>query len=274
MSFLARFMLLMVLPLVALAVPNYINYQGRLLDNNGIPVTQSNMTMVVSIWTASTAGVKLYQENQTVNVDDGVYSFQIGNGTGGVPAWSPSSLFNTSAPRFIELSIQGQTLTPRHQILSAPFTLQSGNSDNLGGQPIGYFGTAAGENSLQNQINNLAGQLSALQGICEAAHGYWSGSACLPTIAVLPNSKGDDYYPVAAIQLHRVWIGDEQEILCLEPFYRAYPDVKGGILPVKTCNGAQVLEDPDPRGCGFGKESQIIYLDASKCDAYIKGGKG
>jgi hypothetical protein len=177
MKFLACFMLLMVMPLAALAVPNYINYQGRLLDNNGIPITQSGMTMVVSIWTAPTAGTKLYQENQTVNVDDGVYTFQIGNGTGGTPAWNPASLFNTSSPRFVELTVQGQTLTPRMQLLSAPFTLQSGNSDNLGGQPISYFGTVAGENSLQNQITALQGQVDLLQQKldCNSASGSkWS----------------------------------------------------------------------------------------------------
>lgn len=268
-----RFLALLALPVFALAVPNYINYQGRLLDGSGIPVTQSGMSMVVSIWTAPTGGSKLYQENQTVDVDDGVYSFQIGNGTGGTPAWSPTSLF-MSGSRFIELTIQGQTLTPRHELLSAPFTLQSGNSDNLGGQPIYYFGTAAGEAALQNQINDLSNQLGSLQVICELSNGLWdvNGKKCLKTIAVLPDKQSGNLIPIS--QLRKKWTDSEQELECSEPHYHAYPDpTKGGIMAVTDCKGQQTLEEPDPRGCAFGKESAVIYVDINECVGF-GGGKG
>jgi len=191
MKFMIRFILLMALPLVALAVPNYINYQGRLLDNNGIPITQNSMAMVVSIWTASVAGTKLYQENQTVDVNDGVYAFQIGNGTGGTPAWDPTNLFNTSSPRFVELTVQGQTLTPRFQLLSAPFTLQSGNSDNLGGNPPAFYGTASMQIALQNQIAGLQGQLID---ICNAsATSKWSYNQSFCFGGAVPKCKGSDF---------------------------------------------------------------------------------
>lgn len=274
MRFLARFLLLLALPMVALAVPNYINYQGRLLDNNGIPITQNNMAMVVSIWTASTAGTKLYQENQTVNVNDGVYAFQIGNGTGGTPVWNPSSLFNTSSPRFVELTVQGQTLAPRIQLLSAPFTLQSGNSDNLGGQPIGYFGTVTAENSLQNQISDLYNKLGSMQVMCEMNHGFWDGTSCKPAIAVLPSADGKDFYPIS--QLRKLWTESELELECTGPHYHAYPQPggKGGMMPVKNCNGVSTQEEPDPRGCAFGKESAVVYIELSTCEAFIVKGDG
>jgi len=157
------YLILILFPVAALAVPGTINYQGRLLDNNGIPVTQADMTFVISIWSAASAGSKIYEETHGVDVDDGVYSFQIGGGTGGTPVWNPSGFFNTASPRFVQLVVNGEILSPRHQLLSAPFTLQSGNSDALGGQGINYFGTAAQVNSLQNQINDLTGQIENLQ---------------------------------------------------------------------------------------------------------------
>src|SRR5690606_31642822 len=71
-------------PVLAATPPAWVNFQGRLLDDGGVPVTQSDMAFVVKIWSdpASTLPANLkYSESHTVNVDDGVYSFPIGSGT-------------------------------------------------------------------------------------------------------------------------------------------------------------------------------------------------
>jgi len=61
-------------------VPSLINYQGRLTDSNGAPVTGSK-TFAISIYDAATAGNLLYSESiGAVTLDsNGVYSFQFGN---------------------------------------------------------------------------------------------------------------------------------------------------------------------------------------------------
>ena len=63
-------------------VPSLINYQGRLTDSGGEPVTGSR-SFTLSIYDASTSGVLLYTENIGVVTLDakGIYSFQFG-GTG------------------------------------------------------------------------------------------------------------------------------------------------------------------------------------------------
>jgi hypothetical protein len=63
-------------------VPSLINYQGRLTDSEGAPVTGSK-NFVISIYDAATDGTLLYTETiGAVTLDDnGVYSFQFG-GTG------------------------------------------------------------------------------------------------------------------------------------------------------------------------------------------------
>jgi hypothetical protein len=63
-------------------VPSLINYQGRLTDANGDPVTGSK-NFAISIYDAATNGTLLYTETiGAVTLDDnGVYSFQFG-GTG------------------------------------------------------------------------------------------------------------------------------------------------------------------------------------------------
>jgi len=62
------------------AVPGLINYQGRLTDSNGDPVTGSK-TLAVAIYDAATGGNLLYTENiGAVTLDDrGIYSFQFGS---------------------------------------------------------------------------------------------------------------------------------------------------------------------------------------------------
>jgi hypothetical protein len=61
------------------AVPAQINYQGRLTDANGDPVT-GEVSMSLKMFDAATAGNELYSEDiGTVTLDDnGVYSFQFG----------------------------------------------------------------------------------------------------------------------------------------------------------------------------------------------------
>jgi hypothetical protein len=61
-------------------VPSLINYQGRLTDSNGAPVSGSK-NFALSIYDAETGGNLLYTENiGAVTLDaNGVYSFQFGS---------------------------------------------------------------------------------------------------------------------------------------------------------------------------------------------------
>jgi hypothetical protein len=61
-------------------VPSLINYQGRLTDSNGAPVT-GNKNFAISIYDAATGGNLLYEETiGAVTLDaNGVYSFQFGS---------------------------------------------------------------------------------------------------------------------------------------------------------------------------------------------------
>ena len=64
---------------VAYSIPSEINYQAALFDENGDPVS-GNKTMSVRIYDESVDGNLLYEENMgTVEVVQGVYSFQMGS---------------------------------------------------------------------------------------------------------------------------------------------------------------------------------------------------
>ena len=66
------------LSVTTLATPiGPMNYQGRLLNDNGIPVT-GVYSINVRIFDASVGGVQLYyEEHSSVFVNDGVYSFRV-----------------------------------------------------------------------------------------------------------------------------------------------------------------------------------------------------
>ena len=99
------------------AVPSLINYQGRLTEANGDPVTGSK-TFIITIYDAETVGNVLYTENiGAVTFDDnGVYRFQFGAAGAGIGA----ALAN-SAEQWLELNIDGDSQTTRDRVLAVPF---------------------------------------------------------------------------------------------------------------------------------------------------------
>lgn len=179
---------------MAQAVPMLVNYQGMYVDNAGVPVTQTNTPVVISIWddpTSTNTTNRKYQEQHSSNVSDGNFSLKIGSGSSQIGTFD-AALFDTSSALYLQLNINGEDMLPRVRFLSAPYTLQSENSTKLGNQPLAYFASAtdltnlqtslnteitnrgtdvdteesariAADNSLQNQINTLSSTDTTLQ---------------------------------------------------------------------------------------------------------------
>lgn len=165
---LTLFLLACCLASIAHAVPLLVNYQGTYVDNAGVPVTQPNTAVIISIWNHPTGTDvflnRKYQENHIVNISDGNFSLKIGSGS------SPSgtfdaNLFDTTEDRYLQLTINGEIMLPRVRFLSAPYTLQSENSARFGNQLPAYYATAADlttlQNSLGNEVSNRTGDVDA-----------------------------------------------------------------------------------------------------------------
>src|SRR6478609_9430988 len=100
-----------------------MNYQGRLLDNAGIPVTGS-YNFIVRIYDAASGGALKFSEQQnSIAVNDGVYSFLVSTGTNSTGAWD-IALWNTPQ-LFLEIEVNGQTLSPRHLMAATPYAYQA-----------------------------------------------------------------------------------------------------------------------------------------------------
>ncbi len=136
-----------------------MNYQGRLLDDNGVPVTGS-YNFVIRLWDVPTGGSipEFEEQHSNTNVSDGVYSFLIGNGTPTQGTWD---LGLWSGPMlYLEVEVNGETLSPRHLIAASPISFQASNSQMLDDKP-------ADDYAEDSEVNNL------LSDICSTQKGVW-----------------------------------------------------------------------------------------------------
>ena len=126
-------MLLPAIWLAALAfaeVPTLMNYQGRLLDPGGQPVNDT-VDVSVGIYTNLAGGAAVYTEAVgPVVVANGIYTFQFG----GDGAAAKAALLGGSC--WLEVSIDGDALAPRQQLISTPFAIRSSEVDFVGSNTI------------------------------------------------------------------------------------------------------------------------------------------
>jgi len=135
-----------------------MNYQGRLLNNAGIPVTGS-YNFKVRIYDAVSGGtLKFSEQHNGVAVDDGVYSFLVSTGTSPTGSWD-IALWNTPT-LYLEIEVNNETLTPRHLLASTPFAFQA----NL---------ALTTNNALALGGKSAAQYDSTLQAICVSSKGKW-----------------------------------------------------------------------------------------------------
>jgi len=103
------------------AVPQTINYQGYLTDSGGTPIN-GTVQMLFSIYDVSSGGTALWIENQTVNVNNGIYSVVLGETT-------PINLaFDTQY--YLGVVVGGDPeMTPRQALTSVPYAFSADVAD-------------------------------------------------------------------------------------------------------------------------------------------------
>ncbi|MFB0518182.1 MAG: hypothetical protein ACETWC_02740 [Acidobacteriota bacterium] len=119
-------------------VPQLLNYQGRLADAAGIPITTTT-TVRFSLYQGGDAatpgsGTLCYQEDASVIPDDnGVFNHLIGSGSvifGALDA----TVFQTADPVYLEITVDpagaNETLLPRKQIVSVGYSFNAEVADD------------------------------------------------------------------------------------------------------------------------------------------------
>jgi hypothetical protein len=107
-------------------VPSTISFTGRLTNTSG-PVSGS-VTLVFDIFDAVTAGHSVWQETHgSVQVTAGLVFADLGGST-----TLDATVFDGS-DRFLQVTVNGEVLTPRLALGSVPYAIRAGVADAVGG---------------------------------------------------------------------------------------------------------------------------------------------
>ncbi|PIP85879.1 hypothetical protein COW83_01925, partial [Candidatus Collierbacteria bacterium CG22_combo_CG10-13_8_21_14_all_43_12] len=108
-----------------------LSFQGRLTDSSGTPITTA-VSVVFKLFNALTGPTQLYTTGTCSITPDqeGIFSSLIGDTVCG--AEIPSSVFTDNRDIFLEITVGAETLTPRQQIATVGYAL---NSETLQGYP-------------------------------------------------------------------------------------------------------------------------------------------
>ena len=114
---------LLVCQLANAAAPNLVNYQGRLTDSAGVPVSTGNYSVTFSIYSVASGGAALWSETQNLTVTDGLFATLLGS----VVPFTSNAFSDTI--RYLGVQLAGNPeQSPRSRIASVPFAISAGNS--------------------------------------------------------------------------------------------------------------------------------------------------
>ncbi len=111
-------------PAALAVVPGQLNYQGLLLDDQGVAVTAS-VAMNFELFDADSGGTSLWSENHaSVQVVGGVYDVTLGETT------PLTAALVSGGSLHLEVTVDGEILSPRQPLLVVPYALRSAVSEN------------------------------------------------------------------------------------------------------------------------------------------------
>jgi hypothetical protein len=114
-------------------VPALINYQGQLVDGTGTPLPNGNYELTFRIYSADPGGSLLWgpQVLPSVALVGGRFNVILGPTDAGGQAVSAAF---SNAVTYLEIQVGANSpISPRQQVLSAPYALQAENSEFLAG---------------------------------------------------------------------------------------------------------------------------------------------
>ena len=143
----------------AQTVPPLINYQGKLVSSNGLPVSTGDYELRFRIWDAATGGNLVWGPQvfngqsgpgfgPLVPVVQGWFNVMLGPvATNSVPI---ANAF-TGTNRFMEIQLgTNASFSPRQQVLSAPYALRSGTSETANRAMVADFAQAVASATTTN----------------------------------------------------------------------------------------------------------------------------
>lgn len=178
------------------------SYQGRLLDNNGNPLTSSGIPMIFQIFPQASGGSECWKESHTggntVVVQDGIFQVTLGQLTAINSAC-------VTGDAYLQLTVNGQVLLPRERLTSVASAVTANSlSDGalvLGDLNVdGAVAASPGNNNLYLRNDNGPIRISSSQSV----HVYIDSNNDAEGDAFTVSSNNDSHDPPLVQNLIRV----------------------------------------------------------------------
>ena len=171
------FVSLLMLSNTAVAVPIQVNQQGRLLDTDGEGLSGDHQ-LIFQLFDEETSGDIQWAESMTVEFNNGYYSTLLGTDEASNPL--DDSIF-ANYPLYLELKVNGEALSPRHQLTSVPYAQIAGVAESVDGGTVSASEVIVGGQTVIDSAGNWVGTgmtdtLSSLSCALGEIAG-WNGSA-------------------------------------------------------------------------------------------------
>jgi hypothetical protein len=114
--------------------PHVIRYSG--VVPSSVPAGQREVRVTFRLFSYPTGGAALWQETQTIAVQNGKLNALIGaTSVDGVP----ESVFAGNAARWLEVQLEGEATLPRTELASVPYAMKAASADLFAGRPLSEF---------------------------------------------------------------------------------------------------------------------------------------
>ncbi len=227
--------------------PDFVAYQGTLVNGDGEPLGKSeprNYDVVFRVFDASSGGTLIWSEQQTVTVDGGRYSIQLGRGGpfGTEPRPALASVFrsSTASDRFLEATVNGVgpgradfTTAPRVRMVPGAYALVSRHA--MVADRLVNSGSANVISIVETRVGiNVTNPAAALQvaGTAKASGAIRvGGNADVRGVATARNWTGRGAAPVGSVILWSGTVVDKPQgwALCDGTVVNGFrtPDLRG-----------------------------------------------
>jgi hypothetical protein len=135
----------------AASAPNIFTYQGRVLNANGVPVTDASLSMIFELYTASSGGSCVWSNSSTtcasatarsVTLTTGLFTENLGDTSNSYAAIA-DSIFGDNSTLYLQVTIAGELLSPRRLITAAPYAFNADTLDGIDSATLQLFETGS-----------------------------------------------------------------------------------------------------------------------------------
>lgn len=111
-------LMLLVVLVISGCLQSRLGFQGKLTNPEGQPVPDGDYDMVVRFMTDSSGGTSVFTETKTITVEDGLFDVDIDDFP---PHIFSSGVSQSEDTLYMEVTIDGETLTPRRKVPGAAY---------------------------------------------------------------------------------------------------------------------------------------------------------